>query len=368
MKCSVCENPTTKCCSRCHTKYYCSKSCQKKDYPNHVRDCPSKSADILAKNVFDNLIPTNNAVRYEYGFCNCKDVDEESKLLGLYIGLIKYIEISTSELHSWWKSGNLIFYIKKAYENRNSGYYQWFLKNEHVLQGLRKYEGEKTDKYLTDKYRAMVKPYLSEHDQTVPIESLPESKRDVYTFYFMILKGYVPSIEQQAWIDFGFCSCKYVNSFFDVTEEPRLGDLYRELIIQKGCKIDEFHDAYLSGSILDLLKRKCNSNDCNWLSESKIETRGYHQPTKSVYYLKQYVLGESVSLQPSVNVDYGFMNCRTEDEKRHLKNIYEKLIKNSQFDPRDLHEACIAGKIFSYVGSILPDEALKVCLPSILFI
>jgi len=60
-----------------------------------------------------------------------------------------------------------------------------------------------------------------------------------------------------------------------------------------------------------------------------------------------------------VNVDYGFMNCRTEDEKRQLRHMYGKLIKNPQFDPRDLHEACIAGGIFNYVHSILPNEVLE---------
>ncbi|GBC04567.1 hypothetical protein RclHR1_05740009 [Rhizophagus clarus] len=366
MECSVCKKTTIKRCSRCHTKYYCSSSCQKKDYPNHVLDCPSRSADILVKNVVADIITTNDAVRYEYGFCNCKNPAEESNLLGLYTGLIKYIDCSASELHSWWKSGNFPLHIKKACEDKGykSYYYQWFLKNEHVLQNLRKYEGEKTDKYLADKYHEMVKPYLSKHDQTIPMKSLsesfPESKQSVYALYLIMLTGCIPRIEQQTWIDFGFCSCKYGNDYLGQTEEIRLGDLYRELIIQKGCKIDEFHDAYLSGSILDLLKRrKCNRNDYNWLLESKIEIRGYHQPIKSVYYLKQYALSDVAALKRSVNLDYGFMNCRTEDEKRQLKNTYRKLIKNPKFDPRDLHEACITGKIFNYVGSILPDEALK---------
>ena len=80
---------------------------------------------------------------------------------------------------------------------------------------------------------------------------------------------------------------------------------------------------------------------------------------KSVYSLKQYVLSESVDLSRSVKVDYGFMNCRTEDEKRQLKHMYRKLIKTPRFDPRDLHEACLAGKIFNYVKSIIPNEVLK---------
>jgi len=75
---------------------------------------------------------------------------------------------------------------------------------------------------------------------------------------------------------------------------------------------------------------------------------------KSVYSLKQYVLSESVDLSRSVKVDYGFMNCRTEDEIRQLKHMYEKLIKAPPFDLWDLYQAYLAGKIFNYVRSILP--------------
>src|SRR5215471_14876341 len=103
MECSICKNPTTKCCSRCRAKYYCSPSCQKKDYKNHVLVCPPRSADILVKNVFQDLIPTKVEVLYEYGFSNCMHPQDRSMLGGLYAGLIKHIGCSASQLHSWWE-------------------------------------------------------------------------------------------------------------------------------------------------------------------------------------------------------------------------------------------------------------------------
>src|SRR6266542_3119758 len=131
MECNLCKKPANKCCSRCKVKYYCSPSCQKKDYKNHVLDCPPRSADILVKNVFADTIPTNTAVLYEYGFINCFNPRDQSKLLGLYIGLIKIIGCSASQIHSWWENGELPLNIKKAYDDAgaNSEYYQWFLKN-----------------------------------------------------------------------------------------------------------------------------------------------------------------------------------------------------------------------------------------------
>ncbi|CAG8512608.1 8654_t:CDS:1 [Ambispora leptoticha] len=358
MECSLCKKPTNKCCSRCQAKYYCSPLCQKKDYTNHVLDCPPRSVDTLVKNVWADEMPTKIAVLYEYGFENCPTREDKINLLGLYIGLIKFLDCSASQIHSWWENGELPLNIKKAYDDagQNSGYYQWFLKNEHFLQGLHKYEGEKSDKSIVDKYHAMVKPYLSEHEQTVSIKSLPESKRQVYSFYLIILIGCIPRIEHEIWIDFGFCSCKFGKDYLGESEEVRLYELYRELIVQKGCKIDEFHDAYVSGSVVDLL-RKCDSG--SWLSESRIEIPGYGQPTKSVYNLKQYALSESVDLARPVYADYGFMNCRTKEENRQLRNMYNKLVKTPQFDPRDLHEACVTGKIFNYVSAILPNEVVK---------
>src|SRR6266542_2731596 len=114
MECSICKKPTNQRCSRCHAKYYCSRPCQKKDYKKHVLSCsPQRSADILVKNAFEDLIPTDVAVLYEYGFYNCTNPQDRSNLLGLYIGLIKFLECSASQLHSWWESGNLASKIKK---------------------------------------------------------------------------------------------------------------------------------------------------------------------------------------------------------------------------------------------------------------
>ncbi|GBC07384.1 hypothetical protein RclHR1_07420008 [Rhizophagus clarus] len=359
MECSLCKKPTIKYCSRCQTKYYCSSSCQKKDYKNHKVECPPRSADILVKNAFEDLMPTNDAVLYEYGFSNCMKEQDKTMLLGLYIGLITIIGCSASQIHSWWENGELPINIKKAYDDGGftSGYYRWFLKNEHLLQDLRKYEGEKSDKSIADKYLAMIKPYLSEQDQKVSLKSLSESKCKIVSLYLIILMGCIPNVEQDIWIDFGFCTCKVSQDRLGEEDEKRLGELYRELIVQRSCMIDEFDDAFMSGSVIDLLKRKCD--DSSWLSENKIEVFGRKQFRPSVFSLKQYALSESVHLSLPVMADYGFKNCRTGDEINQLRQMYKKLIKTPQFDPWELHKACVSGKIFDYVRSILPNEVPK---------
>ncbi|CAG8785699.1 24519_t:CDS:2, partial [Dentiscutata erythropus] len=312
MECSLCKKPTNKCCSRCKVRYYCSQTCQKEDYANHVLSCPRRSADILAKNVFQDRMPTNPAVLYEYGFDNCKSSQDRTMLLGMYIGLIKII-CSASQVHSWWENVELSLKIKKAYDDGGytSEYYNWFLRNEHILQGLHKYEEEKSSKIILDKFLSFAKPYLSKHDQAISIDSLSKSKLNVCVLYSGIIQDLYQGLKNETGLTLDF------------------------VLVKLGCKIDEFNDAYMSGTVLDLLKRKCNNY--SWLSESKIEIFGYNQQIKSVYFLKQYVLCESVDLIPSV----------------------KKLITNPKFDSLDLHKACTAGKIFDYVSSILPNEKLK---------
>src|ERR1043166_1076567 len=93
MECIVCDKPANNRCSRCKVTYYCDRLCQKKDYPVHVLSCPLRTADTLVRNAFDDLMPTKMAVLYEYGFTNCKNIQERTMLLGVYIGLIRLMKL-----------------------------------------------------------------------------------------------------------------------------------------------------------------------------------------------------------------------------------------------------------------------------------
>src|SRR5436305_1575375 len=149
MECHSCEMLTNKRCSRCKKTYYCGLSCQKEDYHNHVFKCPPKgglkTADYLVKNAYRNKMPEELAVLHEYGFNNCIASRDRTMLLGLYIGLIKILNCSASKVDRWWKNGELPHKIKETYDEAGakSEYYSWFLKNEHLLQGLRKFESKK---------------------------------------------------------------------------------------------------------------------------------------------------------------------------------------------------------------------------------
>ncbi|KAH6900890.1 hypothetical protein BKA70DRAFT_1312859, partial [Coprinopsis sp. MPI-PUGE-AT-0042] len=55
----------------------------------------------------------------------------------------------------------------------------------------------------------------------------------------------------------------------------------------------------------------------------------------------------------SVRVDYGFMNCRNEGERRMLLGLYRLYFDSETPAPRplDLHQACIRGQLFEHLGA-----------------
>jgi hypothetical protein len=58
--------------------------------------------------------------------------------------------------------------------------------------------------------------------------------------------------------------------------------------------------------------------------------------------LKPFVVADDPDsvLVPSAGADYGFFNCRNEEKKVKLKEVYKKVFEDSNGDPLKLHEAC----------------------------
>lgn len=76
--------------------------------------------------------------------------------------------------------------------------------------------------------------------------------------------------------------------------------------------------------------------------------------TEPVWQLRQLVAVNDVSPASSIIVaDYGFMNCRTQEQRTDLKTLYKQTFVKADADPVKLHEACNEGKIFEYLNSLL---------------
>ncbi|PCH40898.1 hypothetical protein WOLCODRAFT_117892 [Wolfiporia cocos MD-104 SS10] len=133
-----------------------------------------------------------------------------------------------------------------------------------------------------------------------------------------------------------------------------LGALYRQLLDR--CTFEEFCVAFEASSIIALFDHHGLKPQRENFHNLEDVLSGSPHVNKSVWDLKQFVMNKDMRLIPSVNVDYGFMNCRTPDEYTELKALYKQLFElehKTSFDPVELHNAAIRGKIFEYASGVL---------------
>ncbi|KAF9462043.1 hypothetical protein BDZ94DRAFT_1262274 [Collybia nuda] len=353
-KCKACNDPASRKCSGCSRVWYCKQECQRADWVRHIFDCKPRreinTADHLALAVHENLLPEDNQTCLDYGFTAAFTASERANLLGLYIGLITYCKIKPQTLHKWRLQGTLVREIKAVYqdlpEQSRGGYYAWFLQNEHVLNTS---SPDPSDKVREIRKRAWVFIGGSAADDEAEIvaktAAWSQGRQICYSFYLMLLADWHPGPSQDMWVYLGFCACQ------DLQEEMLLSGHYKWLIHK--CTFDEFATAYESSTLLGLLR----SDNPYYRHISGLEDvlAGSPQVFKSVWWLKQFAMAsesadEGVSLRPSVRADYGFMNCKTEDEFKALRRLYKEVFEKPHVDPVKLHVACIQGKLFEFLG------------------
>jgi hypothetical protein len=277
-------------------------------------------------------------------------------LLGLYQGLFKYFDIKPGEVHRWKRDGILIQEIKRVFEQNppsNRGlYYPWFLEHQDLLdpsvESSTKAGEDFAREAVTRAWRHMGGRQLSNDTimSHVKIEKAawPAHKRDCFDLYTLTLSNWYPSPSSEMWLQFGFCTTNHQY------EEMQLGNAYGAL--HKRCSFEEFCQAHESHSLVQLFNSKNVPLErfgrilADFLSDG---------PNKSVWFLKQFVLADESDGVPerSVGADYGFYNCRNEEEMLQLKEIYKKLFEEGNGDPVKLHEACLQGKIYDYVRMTL---------------
>lgn len=270
-------------------------------------------------------------------------------MLGLYIGLVNHLEIKPQTLHQWRLEGTLVQNIKTAFqklpEQSRGGYYAWFLKNEYVLNtSLPAPPAVELEEFK----RAWVLLGGSAADSEAAIKAKiatwSEERQTCHAFYVVLVSGWHPAPMQDMWVNFGYCACHHLH------EEIALSRIYKELI--EKCTFDDIVAAYETSTLLALF----DSKGIHYQHISGLEDVLAGSPVifKSVWWLKQFVMAEEddecVHLQPSVRVDYGFINCKDEDEFDALKRLYKQVLDMPQVDPVQLHHASIQGRLFEYLG------------------
>ena len=316
-------------------------------------------------------MPQDEAVLEDFGFNNVLSYNDKSSLLGVYGGLYRSGEFSTENIHEWRVRGILADKIKEFYyriaEGGRGQYFPWFLENLHVLQ--RPMSKDEAEQKLIATMYDKAKPYLDIEDRKKTAGDLkPEAKRVSYNLLAEILLRFCPNPIERNWYFFGFVTCCRKD------EESMLMNLYLLLLTNSdGSYFYEFHNrrsviqpatftqfwkAYEAGTLIQLMDR---------MGLKELRSRlpfleGFlsvppEGPHPSVWDLKQFLeIRDPIDYPPipSVNVDYGFMNCRTFEETCILMEIYRKVLETA--NPLQLHRACVAGDLFQFASSYVPME------------
>ena len=366
-ECSHCElvSTHTKQCAGCRRARYCSPQCQKAAWSHHKLYCKPfeklSTAERLAIAVYGDLVPDDEPTRLDYGFSKALTPGNESKLLGLYIGLIKVMNVEPKTLHRWRLEGSLVREIKAAFEaipeQYRGGYYPWFLEHQYVLDSSLAPPSTMEDVMSEAKLRAWrfiggATTDTSEDIKTT-VASWSRHRQLCHVLYTMLLSSWHPSPDTDHWIFFGFCTCR--NEF----EEMGLARLYQALIDK--CSFDEFCTAFENSALLRLINLKGVETSSPLMltpddgGDLASVLRTSPHMTLSVWYLKQLIYAEDKNTEPTraVVVDYGFMNCKNLQERIDLKGVYKKFFEAQDAKPLGLHEAAIAGKLFAHVATLV---------------
>jgi hypothetical protein len=317
-------------------------------------------------------MPQEEDVLEDFGFNNVLSGGDWPYLLGLYQGLRLSGKFSAEDIHEWRVGGILTEKIKEYYysipETHRGGYFPWFLKNSHVL-GRPMTKDEAQQRLITTFYDKAW-PYLDIEDRNKTARELkPEAKGTSLNLLAGVLDRGIPNPIDLNWYSFGFVTCR------GQAEESILIDLYQLLLTESdGTYFYEFHNrrrgvfqpatftqfwkAYEAGTLIQLM-------DSKGLKELRSRLMFIEEflsvppagPRPSVWDLKQFLeISDPVDHPPipSVNVDYGFINCRTFEETCILMEIYGKVLKTA--NPLALHQACVAGDLFQFANLFVRME------------
>jgi hypothetical protein len=367
--CDICMRPTTRTCSICNKDFFCRDSCQEKRSGSHLFTCskrPLTSADYLWKSLIDDLMPEDEDVLEDFGFNNVLFGGNQTYLLGLYQGLYLSGKFSAEDIHEWRVGGILVDKIKEFYysipENSRGQYFPWFLKNSYALE--RPMTKDEAQKKLIATFYDKARPYLNIEDRNKTARELkPEAKGTSYNLLAGVLLRASPNPIERNWFSFGFVTCRGRG------EECVLVNLYQLLLTESdGSFFYEFHNsrrgviqpatftqfwkAYETGTLIQLMDSKGLKELRSRLPFLKgFLSVGPAGPLPSVWNLKQCVEINDLMDHPpipSVNVDYGFINCHNFEETCILMEIYGKVLKTA--NPLELHQACVAGDLFQYAS------------------
>lgn len=213
--------------------------------PNHIFGCrkrPLTTADFLYENCVQDEIPDDPEVLADFGFNRCKTQSEVSHLLGVYIGLFKYLDVPSEHVDAWRRENTLLANITRCFqevpESSRGSYYPWLLRNTHVLeQSAPDSAGMPFGPGYGQRLVENATQYLEDEDKDKSFQQLePVSKKESFLLFAFALDNGSPNSawdNADIWYAFGFPVS--VGSSFDMSPrtlrhaEGRLGSMYNSL-------------------------------------------------------------------------------------------------------------------------------------------
>ncbi|KAG5635941.1 hypothetical protein H0H81_009626 [Sphagnurus paluster] len=280
-------------------------------------------------------------------------------LLGLYQGLFDLPWVSPRDVHNWRLKGRLGTEIKAAFgqlpaDNRGA-YYTWFLQNQYILD--KSIPIPVDEQLLNQVEETTLRAWrFTGHSESLSSQQIQEKISEMSparsSCYYLVLALLIdpmshPHPNMVCWFEFGFCTCR------GRMQESILTYIYRALMRQ--CSFDELVDAFDSATLPQLMDSKGFGQLRRAITDLD-DFMGSTSFRKSVWDLKQLVevaSGEGGGtfdlVIPSVRVDYGFMNCRSDSEFKDLIALYKQVFDMEHFSPIGLHEAAIQGKLLEHM-------------------
>jgi hypothetical protein len=285
----------------------------------------------------------------------------------LYVGIIKYHNISSEELHRWRTESILVDKIVEVFskipEGFRGGYYPWFLRNRHILEGEQEVirDEDDVDKYIRERY-SEASAYLDTADRTKAVEDLtPFAKQYCFMFFSILLDGMYPPPEMthlDLWYDFGFVVCS------DVHAERELSNYYQRLLLANkpardhfrslrmehlappefpACSFTDFWKAWEAGSLMELFGRYDTSQRADSALREFLSYPG-KSPRPSAWRLKHFLAIEDanvLTMAPEIAaaaMEYGFHPQLDTRTRLDLRDFYIRVFQRGLL-PGEMDEA-----------------------------
>ncbi|KAH9216732.1 hypothetical protein DL95DRAFT_495683 [Leptodontidium sp. 2 PMI_412] len=345
--CSFCKvtGELANTCTNCGIVAYCDINCCHADWYRHKFSCslgrPIDVTDYLVLACHTNQYPQEDDVAEQYGFMCFATGKDRSRLFELYRRLVIEWNIDEEELRTAVKQNRLkemlTFRCGQTGDFVMSSDKQW-------LEGQEGFRVNGKSQGLTTIIEAAQEELLGSDERKLPFTELqPPEKRSALLFYIQIRNGFKPDVDEDNWISLGFCTAP------DAISEDRLCSAYESLVGR--CTFTEFVSSMIESGIVELFsiygladRILCMRNFKDFMATVK----KWHQ---SVWELKRFTRMNVSDPFRAVVVDYGFMNCKEARQRMQLRRMYQEYFERGE-DEMKLHEACIAGKLASFLQSV----------------